>query len=309
MAATPARAPMNADEATRQPALRNILLATDFSSYSTNALRCALGIARRNTSRLYLVNAVHSIGYLLAGDDVVAQASVQTWRDARQREQELIRDGSLAGIEHEILILDGPPSLVIPQVAGEKNVDLIVIGTHGRQGLTKLLLGSCAEKVFCSSFCPVLTVGAWISRPWQSDRGPQRILLVTDFSAGSKPTAEYALSLVRRAGVELIALNVIEESGVSKPSRLSEERTRGFCAGLDGFKLGQVTPQVQVWSGPLPRTILEAAQQVSADLLVMTVDSRSKGHMKRQVAYEVICQSECPVLTIPQGGSGSAPTQ
>jgi nucleotide-binding universal stress UspA family protein len=247
------------------------------------------------------VDAVHSIGYLLGGGGVLAQACVQAWRDARRLERELIRDGSLVGIEHEFLILDDPPAMAISQVAVEKNVDLIVIGTHGRHGLTKLLLGSCAETVLRSASCPVLTVGAWTWHPSSANLGPRHVLLLTDFSAVSKTTAEYALSLARHSGAELIALHVIEENGAttSKPSRVVEDMTRQLSYGLGSVKLGQVKPQVQVWTGPLPRTIQEVERQVGADLLVMTVDRRSKGHLRVPTAYEVICESECPVLTIP----------
>ena len=299
MAAIPTRMPVTVAETSGQPALRNILLATDFSECSKNALRYALGIARRNRSRLYLVNAVHSIGYLLGGGGVAAQAGVQAWRDAKRLERELLRDGSLSGIEHEFLIREDPPSIVIAQVAAEKKVDLIVIGTHGRHGLTKLLLGSCAERVFRSASCPVLTVGAWIWRPVSAGLGPRHVLLLTDFSAASKPSSEYALSLARRSGAELIALHVIGESGETTPARVAEDRTRQFRDGFDGIKFSQITLQVQVWTGPLPQTIMEAAHRARADLLVMTVDSGSKGHLRGPSAYEVICRSECPVVTIP----------
>ena len=301
MATTTRQAPMTVAEAVKGSALRNILFATDFSECSKSALRYALGIARRNNSRLYLVNAVHSIGYLLGGGDVTAQVRVQIMRDARHLERELIRDGSLVGIEHEFFVLDGPPSTVISQVAAEKNVDLIVIGTHGRHGLTKLLLGSCAEKVFRSVSCPVLTVGAWISRPLSASFGPKRILLLADFSAASKPTVKYALSVARRSGAELIALHVTEKNGeaTTKPSHLAGDMEHQFRDWFESIKLGQVTPQVQDWTGSLPRTIMEAEQQARADLLVMTVDNRSERHLRWPLAYEVICESECPVLTIP----------
>ena len=304
MAAIPTRMPMTVAETSGQPALRNILLATDFSECSKNALRYALDIARRNRSRLYLVNAVHSIGYLLGGGGVAAQAGVQAWRDAKRLERELIRDGSLSGIEHEFLIRDDPPSIVISQAAAEKKVDLIVIGTHGRHGLTKLLLGSCAERVFRSASCPVLTVGAWIWRPVSAGLGPRHVLLLTDFSAASKPASEYASSLACRSGAELIALHVIGENGETTPARVAEDRTRQGSHGFDGIKFGQIMPQVQVWTGPLPQTILQAAHQIHADLLVMTVDSGSKGHQREPSAYEVICGSECPVITIPGQGRG-----
>jgi nucleotide-binding universal stress UspA family protein len=131
--------------------------------------------------------------------------------------------------------------------------------------------------------------------------GPRRILLLTDFSAASKPAAEYALLLACRSGTELIALHVIAENGdlTRKSSRVAEEMALQTSRGFGSIKLGQVTPQVQVWTGPLPRTILEVARQVSADLLVMTVDSKSTGHLQGSIAYRVICESECPVLTIP----------
>jgi len=139
--------------------LKSVLIATDFSEASEKAIRHALAIARHYGAKLYLAHVVSSLAYTLVGPDAVVAATDAVSRDARQLEDHLVRIGTLAGLPHEIVVRQGIVWEELEAIVRQEQVELVVIGTHARRGLGKLLLGSVAEQVFRHSECLVLTVG------------------------------------------------------------------------------------------------------------------------------------------------------
>ena len=138
---------MSLVEATGDIHLKSVLIATDFSEASAKALRHALTIARHYGAKFYLVHVVSSLGFTLVGTDAVFAATEAVRRDARQLEDLLIQSGALAGLPHEVIVVQGDVWAELEEVVGRKQVELVVIGTHGRRGLGKLLLGSAAVAV------------------------------------------------------------------------------------------------------------------------------------------------------------------
>ena len=279
-------------------ALRRILLATDFAEDSSGAVQRAFAMARRYQSRLYVVHVVHSIGYFLAGGSTAAEAEMQAWRDARRLEVQRTLDGSLEGIQYEVHVLAGPPADMISQAAANLHADLIVLGGHGRHGVAKLLLGSCTEGVLRSAPCPIMTVGPVACGRKLACKTPQRILLLTNFSSASEYAARYSSALAGRSGAELIALHVVEggEKPDSQQEQAAMQRLRDW---LDSLGQCPVTPQTWVRSGPPGETVLEVAHQLSADLIVIGIDRNSGRRSGLSNAYHVVCESECPVVTVP----------
>ncbi len=125
--------------------IRRVLLATDFSSASEKAVRCAAAIARLHGAKLYLAHVVSSLGFKLAGPAVEQQALELAERDCRQLEMRLAGSGILSGCEHQAIVLRGGVWEQLQRVVERDAIDLIVVGTHGRSGLGKLVLGSVAE--------------------------------------------------------------------------------------------------------------------------------------------------------------------
>jgi len=115
---------MSSIEATADVGVKSVLIAYDFSEASHKPLHHALAIARHYGAKFYLVHVVSHIGYTIAGPEALNLAFEKTQRDARQLEKELRESG--AHIR-------------------QKQVDLVVIGTHGREGLGKLLLGTASD--------------------------------------------------------------------------------------------------------------------------------------------------------------------
>lgn len=125
--------------------IRKIVYPTDFSSYSNQAYFHAVALAENHGASLTIVYVYNAAG---AGDEDRAY-----WRD--QLEQIRPVDPN---IEVRHVFLEGDPSTEIVRFAREDGTDLIVMGTHGRTGLERLLMGSVAEKVLRAATCSVLVV-------------------------------------------------------------------------------------------------------------------------------------------------------
>lgn len=135
--------------------IHSILLPTDFSEYSDHALAVAGSLARDHGARLVLLHVVE--GEIVAGESGIWLPPAQgTLEEARERLETLpVPDPSLP-VEHRVA--SGFPVDEILRLAEKEPFDLIVMGTHGRTGLSRLLMGSVAEQVLRRAQCPVLTV-------------------------------------------------------------------------------------------------------------------------------------------------------
>jgi nucleotide-binding universal stress UspA family protein len=132
-------------------AVRNILYATDFSSYANQAYFHAVALTESHGASLTILHVCTPPSSLLpAGGD---SAGRQHWRD--QLEQIRPLNPHIA-VRH--VLLEGDPATEILTCAAASRADLIVLGTHGRTGLERLLMGSVAEKVLRGAPCSVLVV-------------------------------------------------------------------------------------------------------------------------------------------------------
>ena len=147
-----------------QVEFKNILVATDGSRYAAAAASEAIGIAKKNKSKLIVLAVVPSesmqpmdiVHSQMSRDAIaekelsVAENSAKAVKEAAQKE----------GVAVEAFIMGGKPADAIVQTAKEKNVDVIMLGSHGKTGIDKLLMGSVAERVIVLSACAVLVVKA-----------------------------------------------------------------------------------------------------------------------------------------------------
>jgi nucleotide-binding universal stress UspA family protein len=200
--------------------------------------------------------------------------------------------------------------------ARELPADLLVLGSHGRSGLNRLLLGSVTERVMRKAPCPTLVVP-----PAVPDRSPaepvqyRRILCPVDFSEGSVRALEYAMTLAEEADAEIELLHVIEVlpelSGVARPAGVDLDRLR---AAVEAERLRQLralvpndartycTVTTAVREGGVYGEILTAAAEHHADVIVMGVQGRGAvdllifGSNTARVAR----RGACPVLIVGQ---------
>lgn len=142
---------------------QTIVVATDFSESSLVALETAYDLALQGGHTMYLVHVMEP--YLVTGDPTaMLHPSVEkTYREAQERLEGLIPeerndDRAKPLVVKSLVLPNSSPAQAITQVAADKDADLIVVGTHGRKGLTRLLMGSTAESLLRRSPCPVLVV-------------------------------------------------------------------------------------------------------------------------------------------------------
>jgi nucleotide-binding universal stress UspA family protein len=145
------------------PRLRKILLPTDFSGCANYALPYAAAIARATGARVVCLHVVEpvvpAIGYTGLADPMPVADISEQLEDSAERELPRLTDcEELNGLEVEEAIVHGDAAAEIVRVAGERDVDLIVISSHGRTGLGRMIFGSTAEAVVRHAGCPVLVV-------------------------------------------------------------------------------------------------------------------------------------------------------
>jgi nucleotide-binding universal stress UspA family protein len=145
------------------PQLRRILLPTDFSGCANYALPYAAAIARATNATIICVHVVEpmvpTVGYTGLGEPMpIADISEQLEGSAERELPKLVECEECAGLNIEEVIVHGDAAAEIVRTATEREVDLIVISSHGRTGLGRIIFGSTAEAVVRHASCPVLVV-------------------------------------------------------------------------------------------------------------------------------------------------------
>ena len=140
--------------------LATILVPVDFSAHSEEAVRYAVGLAKRFGSTLHLLHAYHLPVEVATPDTIAVPRDFwASLREAASRKLgEAAEKATVEGVKVEMLLTEGAPAPAITQAAERLHADLIVMGTRGLTGLKHVLLGSVAERVLRTAPCPVLTL-------------------------------------------------------------------------------------------------------------------------------------------------------
>jgi len=144
-------------------AYEKILVPVDFASHSSEAIRRAVDLAQHYSASLTLIYVYEPLDYALPeGYALYTPEQVgRLMEEFRERLHRTAREVEAMGIGPvESHVLNGSAAIEIVDFAKEQAFDLIVMGTHGRKGLSHLLMGSVAERVLRTAHCPVLTVKA-----------------------------------------------------------------------------------------------------------------------------------------------------
>ncbi len=292
----------------------HILLPTDFSPAAEHALHWAVHFARQHDATLHLLHVVAQFDadWFEAddGSTPVGHVQAQAQQDAEEGLKRIAPDPG-QGVQTQTIIRYGvDPAASILAVADEVEADLVVTGTHGRDGLAHLILGSVAEKVVREARRPVLTVGAKApDRPII-----QRVLAPIDFSDPSKAALRLAKQVVSANDATLDLLFVAEErtlpvfsdTGIPRLSRIKMdpeivnnaveglEQLNGVVGGPD------VSAQGHVAHGTVPDQIIQFAKTHDVELVVMATRGLSglNRFLLGSVAERVVRAAPCPVLTL-----------
>ncbi|MGA3089600.1 MAG: universal stress protein [Terriglobales bacterium] len=295
-----------ADFATRVT-LKNVLFATDFSPCSNAALPYVLAVTRRYGACLYAAHVVPSMSEMLL-------MSPESWPAAIEAEEETVRahldklEKQFEGIPHQLLTPRGKAAGALTQIIEDRDIDLLVLGTHGRSGLGKLVLGSVAEEIFRRAACPVLSIGPHVSSTPDTEIRFQHIVFPTDFSEESLAALPRALSLAEQDQAQLTLVHVVAHpaAGIAhldevKSSLLHRLQEMVPLPAEAGCQIECRLEFGRQFAPPSDR-ILEIASGQSADLIFLGVRPvHGKLGLSTHLASttaQILTQAACPVLTV-----------
>ncbi|MFZ0821285.1 MAG: universal stress protein [Candidatus Acidiferrales bacterium] len=286
--------------------LKKILYLTDFSEPSEAALPFAAAVAREYGAKVYAFHVMTPSPLVYTTPETTV-ATMEAQEEAAQAEMQRA-DAQLAGLVHETMVendLGVWPA--VERAVSQLGIDMIVVGTHGRSGVERLLLGSVAEEIFRRSSVPVLTIGPWAAHAVHNAAKFRRILFATDFTKESLAAAPYAISMAQENQARLILLHVIR-AGHNKGDEKHAEQSIADAM----YRLLEIVPaDAELWCRPEASVqygtpgdmILDLANERGADLIVMGVRD-AKGHLgaathaQRATAHQVVSHAHCPVLTV-----------
>jgi nucleotide-binding universal stress UspA family protein len=297
--------------------IRRILAPTDLSDIARRAVDCSLTLARRYEAEVELAYVIEP---LLPGPAAPATEPAEPGMDSRHRERlesalaELARPAQARGVRVRPVLLEGGVVSEVLARARSWPADLMVMGTHGRGGFERWVLGSVTEKVLRKAPCPVLAVppAAPELPPSWSPLFP-RIVCPVDFSPASIGALRYGLGLAAQPGVEITVVHVLEWlieddtarrlAGFDVPEfrRHLEEDARERLQALVRKESSLGTPpREEVVSGRSWREILRIAAEREADLVVMGVRGRNPVDLAifGSTTNHVVRSAHCPVLVI-----------
>jgi nucleotide-binding universal stress UspA family protein len=311
--------------------LKRVLVPTDFSRASRTALRYGVALARPFKAQLHLLH----VPELPGTDGVHPFGLFETMRRAtHERLRAQLTERERRELKPERAVRLGAPADEIVDYASERDIDLIVMGTHGRQGVARMLVGSVAEKVVRRAPCSVLSVrhpehefltpgeaGA-DDRAAQDSAGAtaevamitlKNILVATDFSEPSEAAVTYGRELATRFGAALHVLhaaeNILGRFGAETYSATAPElqgrleadaRRRLNELLIDSDNSGPSTIPVLLTASSPALAIVDYAKEKNIDLIVVGTHGRSGlAHLVvGSVAERVVRLAPCPVLTV-----------
>jgi nucleotide-binding universal stress UspA family protein len=294
---------------------KHILCPIDFSDTSIRALTYATAFAARYGARLEVMHVVpgfeervpletgranDSGGGPVSHDDVLA---------ALRRS---LQEAGATGLNTTVLAYEGRPHALIAHRAQAQPADLLVMGSHGRSGFNRLLLGSVTEKVLRTVSCPVLTVPPAVSAERATEVTFKRILCAMDYSPSALKALRYALELGRQADGCVSVLYALEYMDPEEPCEHVDfdirTRRQHFIDHARERLHAQLAQESTTWCeikevvtiDRAYKAILQHAAASAADLIVMGAQGTAglELMMYGSNTQHVVRAATCPVLTV-----------
>lgn len=278
--------------------VRNLAIATDFSPWSERAAQHAIVVAHRFGAVLHFLHTVRRSEFAIV-PDMMVQLDQLAQRDCADMIGRLKDSKSLDSVEHYCWTMDGEFAEVFESFVHEHAIDLLVLGTRGRSGLSKLLLGSLARQIFHYVDCPILTVGPW-SQGATRKLELRNVLFATDLTDESAAAIPHVLTAARtwRTGIDV--LHVCSSAACNCRNQMETfSRKMDDLAGKDDPLL--IT--YNLLHGDPSSTVLKFARQNNDDLIVLGL-ARGRslyGGPDQSSAYEIVRGARCPVLSVRPG--------
>ena len=293
---------------------RQILCPIDFSESSIRSLGHAAALAQWYDAQLTVLHVAPTFDPVQVLGDIGAPVRVVNPVTQEEVLKEIRRVVDLAHVSPEAVVTAqaGDASTTIVNHALTTGVDLIVMGTHGRRGFRRLLLGSVTERVLHEAPCPVLTVSPQTEGGSSDVVTFKRILCPVDFSPSALQALGFAVDLARQAGGLVTLLHVVEWLPEEEPLASAHfnvpEYRRHMRDDAEQRLRALVAEESRVWYdidqvivfGRAHREILRSAHAKPVDLIVMGAQGRGGLDLALfgSTTQQVVRSATCPVLTV-----------
>lgn len=290
-----------------------ILCASDLSDASLPAVTCAAAFARWYDARLTVLHVVPGFDPLQVPADRIGGNEPIVFPPSRDDVEASVRRAAasvLRDVDATVTAEAGDPVEIILEQALVLKADLLVMGTHGRSGVERLLFGSVADEVMRRAPCPVLTVPPHASVASSSGSpGFTRIVCALDFSPASLQALGFAIDLARHAGGSVAVVHVIEWLAEHEPStpfsfdvdayreHLVEDARRRIHDALP-TEAADCAVEAVVATGRAHREVLRVVADRGADVIVMGTHGRGGigQALFGSTSQQVVRGAACPVL-------------
>lgn len=289
--------------------IKGILCPVDFSEFSKRAYWCALSLAKRYKAKLF-VHHVVELWQHPAANFAPAKSFSEFYQNLLDRTATQLQEFVNAypdQVGRECVVQEGTASDCILSFAQSKNVDMIVMGTHGRRGFDHLMLGSVTERVLRRASCPVLVVRDPSREVVKVEQSPdairlKRIVYCADFSKSSWEALDYALSLSAEYDAELTMMHVVERVATSSEAfEGAKAKAVALLEGMVSARSAQsAKAKIVVCAGEAYREIIKFASENQTDMVVMAVRGRGALDLATfgSTTHRVIRLGPCMVLAV-----------
>lgn len=285
------------------PSFSKILLATDFSAASQAAFQTALDVCtafRASLSILHVFDYANAVppetgGQLLELD--------RFYEDAESLLDRLVQEARRSGVACEATMGSGIPSATILETITSNAIDLAVLGTNALHGFERLVFGSTAEVVLRKAPCPVLTVGPQASNAPDAAQIKSPVVFATDFHLTTTHAICYAAAICKVTKSPLHCLHVLPRTleGGSRKHITLQIMTEALkhVANESGTSIDPPVCAI-TYGSEISTAVVDYARRQKAKLIVLGVRQASivASHVPAHIAYRIITEATCPVLTM-----------
>ena len=266
--------------------LEKLLLSTDGTEHSEGAIREAIKFAAKCSSEIYVCMSIESNPEY----ETIGANYFKIEEDAARKHLESIKArAAKEGLTCETLFHQTlPPEQAIVKEAADKQVDMIIIGRHGYQGVAKLLIGEVAAKIIADAPCKVLVV------PKAAQIGYKKILVATDGSPHAIAAVNEAIAIAKKTGSDILALSAMrDEKDQEEAKKLTDAVLE--LAQKEGVSGAAMTPKGKPFN-----VIIETAGGTGVDLIVMGTYGKTgvKKLLMGSSTEKVIGNAGCAVLVV-----------
>ena len=207
------------------------------------------------------------------------------------------------GVLCEADVCCGIASQSILDAIESNRIDLAIVGTKARHGVTRFWFGSTAEDVLRNAICPVMTIGPHAAATMEQEKKQGPVVFATDFSTATLPAIRYACRFRETTQLPLYCLNVLPRSLESVPTGGSLQHVLNDGLSHLAKESGAVEPMpicATSYGSDISYAIVEYAREQHAKMIVLGVRQASmlKSHLPVHVTFRVITEAPCPVVTM-----------